>query len=301
MLSSSPGRLRRLPIFAALIAVAIVPPVSSASAVRKSGAQQKPTIVLVHGAFADASGFGPVTARLQRAGYTVLAPATPLRSLSGDAAYVASIIKTIAGPVVLVGHSYGGAVVTEAGTQASNVKALVYLNGFALQEGESAFDINDKFTDNLLGPALLPRPFTNADGSAGTDFYIDPAKFHDVFAGDLPARQTSLLAPAGWSRSPGNGWPPRSARSRTRWCSPAAVPRRTTRRCSESSTAPAWKVLPTWYLVAADDRAIDPAAERFMAQRANAHTKEIRSSHATYLSHPTAVAKFIIEAARRVG
>ena len=275
MLSSSPGRLRRLPIFAALIAVAIVPPVSSASAVRKSGAQQKPTIVLVHGAFADASGFGPVTARLQRAGYTVLAPATPLRSLSGDAAYVASIIKTIAGPVVLVGHSYGGAVVTEAGTQASNVKALVYLNGFALQEGESAFDINDKFTDNLLGPALLPRPFTNADGSAGTDFYIDPAKFHDVFAGDLPARQTSLLASA------------------QRPLTLAAF--------KESSTAPAWKVLPTWYLVAADDRAIDPAAERFMAQRANAHTKEIRSSHATYLSHPTAVAKFIIEAARRVG
>src|SRR5690349_5010180 len=127
----------------------------------------KPTIVLVHGAFADASGFGAVTSRLQERGYTVIAPADPLRGPASDAAYVASVMKTIDGPIVLVGHSYGGAVISEAATQVGNVKALVYLNALALAEGESNLDISMRFPNRFVD-ALVPRPFPLPDGTQGT-------------------------------------------------------------------------------------------------------------------------------------
>jgi pimeloyl-ACP methyl ester carboxylesterase len=235
----------------------------------------KPTIVFVHGAFGDASGFAAVTARLQRQGYTVLSPADPLRGPASDAAYIASVLKTIKTPVVLVGHSYGGAVISEAATQVPNVKALVYLNAFALEEGESAGQITARFTHSDLGAALIARPFPQPDGSEGTDLYIDPAKFHHVFAADLPVSQTNLLATA------------------QRPVAQASF--------AEPSTAPAWKTIPSWYLVGRQDRALDPAAERFMAKRAHAHTIEINSSHASFLSHPGAVDRLIRQAARSVG
>src|SRR6187200_2327834 len=149
---------------AALVAVLVGAMVVATPAPARTTAQ--PTIVLVHGAFADASGFGAVTSRLQRRGYTVIAPANPLRGPASDAAYVASVLKTINGPIVLVAHSYGGAVITEAATHVNNVKALVYLNALALDEGESNLDITTRFPNEFLD-ALVPRPFPG-----GTDLYV---------------------------------------------------------------------------------------------------------------------------------
>jgi pimeloyl-ACP methyl ester carboxylesterase len=234
----------------------------------------RPTIVFVHGAFADASGFVAVTHRLQNRRYTVISPADPLRGPASDAAYVASVLKTIAGPIVLVSHSYGGAVVTEAATQVSNVKALVYLNALALDEGESNLDMTGRFP-NGFEKALLARPFPQSDGSQGTDFYIDPAKFHSLFAADVPAGTAAQMASAQRPVTLAAG--------------------------QEKCTAPAWKTIPSWYLIGRQDRVINPAAQRFMAKRAHAHTVEIDSSHASYISHPEAVTKLILRAARTVG
>src|SRR5689334_20246399 len=152
-----------------------------------SARQPKPTIVFVHGAFADASGFGAVTDRLQDRGYTVISPANPLRGPASDAAYVASVMKTLDGPIVLVAHSYGGAVSSEAANQVANVKALVYLNALALDAGESNLGITERFPI-AFGDALRPRPFPQADGTEGTDLYVDPAKFHSLFAADVSTR-----------------------------------------------------------------------------------------------------------------
>jgi pimeloyl-ACP methyl ester carboxylesterase len=234
----------------------------------------RPTIVLVHGAFADASGFGAVTARLQHRGYTVIAPANPLRGPASDAAYVAGKLKQIKGPMVLVAHSYGGAVISEAATQAANVKALVYLDALALDEGESNADIAQRFPGADIFDALRPQPFPQPDGTEGTEFIIDPAKFHAVFAADLPARVTAVMATAQRPLTlAGN---------------------------VGKSTAPAWKTIPSWYLVGRQDRIFTAAAQRFMAKRAHAHTVEIDSSHAIYLSHPGAVEKLILRAARAI-
>src|ERR671917_706040 len=147
-------------------------------------ATDKPTVVLVHGAFADASGFGAVTSRLQRRGYTVISPANPLRGPASDAAYVASVMKTIDGPIVLVAHSYGGAVASLAANDVDNVKSLVYLNALALDEGESNLGITERFP-NQFGDTLRPRPFPQPDGTQGTDLYIDPASFRSFFAADV--------------------------------------------------------------------------------------------------------------------
>ena len=197
--------------------------------------------MLVHGAFADASGFGAVTSRLQHRGYTVISPANPLRGPASDAASVASVMKTIDGPIVLVAHSYGGAVITEAANEVSNVKALVYLNGLALDEGESNLGITERFP-NQFGAALLPRPFPQPDGTQGTDLYIDPARFRSFFAADVPARIAARMASA------------------QRPLSLAAA--------QENVTEPAWKTIPSWYLIGRQDEVINPAAQRFMAKRA---------------------------------
>jgi pimeloyl-ACP methyl ester carboxylesterase len=234
----------------------------------------KPTIVLVHGAFADASGFGAVTDRLQRRGYTVISPANPLRGPASDAASVASVLETIHGPIVLVAHSYGGAVITEAASQVGNVKALVYLNALALDEGESNFDITGRFPNDFIG-ALLPRPFTQPDGTQGTDFYVDPARFRSLFAPDVPARLAARMATAQRPISLAAG--------------------------QEKSTAPAWKTIPSWYLIGRQDKVISPDAQRFMAKRAGSHTIAIDSSHVSYISHPATTARLILRAARKVG
>ena len=250
----------------AAVVAALLLPAADASA-----RQAKPTIVLVHGAFADASGFGAVTDRLQDRGYTVISPANPLRGPASDAAYVASVMKTIEGPIVLVAHSYGGAVSTEAATQVRNVKALVYLNALALDVGETNLGITERFP-NRFGEALRPRPFPQPDGTEGTDLYVDPASFHSLFAADVRARTAARMASA------------------QRPVSLAAS--------QEPSTEPAWKTIPSWYLIGRQDEVISPAAQRFMAKRAKAHAVEINSSHVSYISHPDAVTDLILRAAR---
>jgi pimeloyl-ACP methyl ester carboxylesterase len=230
-------------------------------------AAPRPTIVLIHGAFADASGWNGVTERLQQRGYTVIAPANPLRNLAGDSAYLASILASIRGPVVLVGHSYGGMVITNAATTALNVKALVYIAAFGPDIGDSALTLQTKNPGSMLTTdALVLRPYV-----AGVDAYIAPALFREVFCADLPAKTAAVM---GASQRP---------------IDLAAL--------VQPSGLPAWRRIPSWYMVARQDNAIPPVTERFMARRMGAHTVEIDSSHVAMTSNPDAVSDLIIAAA----
>ncbi|AWS47123.1 alpha/beta fold hydrolase [Streptosporangium sp. 'caverna'] len=256
----------------ALTAVAVAPSAASAT-VTPAKQTAKPTVVLVHGAFADASSWNKVIPKLQRAGYPVIAPANPLRDLNGDSAYVSSVLSSIPGPVILVGHSYGGEVISNAAVGHANVKALVYIAAFVPDEGESGLDLTGKYPGSLLATSLITRDFPLSDGGTGTDAYVDAAKFRAAFAADLPAGDAALMA------------------ATQRPASLAAL--------STPSGAPAWKTLPSWYLVAGSDKAIPAAAERFMAKRAKAHTTEIKgASHVVMISHPDATADLITAAAR---
>ena len=183
-------------------------------------------------------------------------------------------MKTIDGPIVLVAHSYGGAVISLAANQVTNVRALVYLDALALEAGESNIDILERFPSKLF-PALLARPFPQADGSEGTDLYIDPAQFRSVFAADLSARTAARMATAQRPISLSAGL--------------------------EKSTEPAWKTIPSWYLVGRQDQVFTAEAQRFMAKRASARVTEINSSHASYISRPGKVTEVILRAARSVG
>ncbi|MFI0508099.1 alpha/beta fold hydrolase [Streptomyces sp. WSLK1-5] len=228
----------------------------------------RPTVVLVHGAFADSSSWGAVISRLQRRGHPVIGVANPLRGLAGDSAYVSSVLDTIPGPVILAGHSYGGAVITNAAVGHPHVKALVYVAAFAPDQGESALAILGQYPGSQLPPVLTVRPFPG-----GQDAYVDPADFRQVFAADVPDREARLMA-AGQR--------------------PLALA-----AFAEPSGAPAWKNIPSWFLVAGADRAIPPAAERAMALRAGSRTEVIRgASHAVMVSHPDAVTHLIEAAAR---
>ncbi|MFE6886911.1 alpha/beta fold hydrolase [Streptomyces sp. NPDC057694] len=228
----------------------------------------KPTVVLVHGAFADSSSWNAVVSRLERQGYPVIGVANPLRGLAADSAYVSSVLDTIPGPVVLAGHSYGGAVITDAAVGHSNVKALVYIAAFAPDEGESGLSILDTYPGSLLPAALAVRPFPG-----GQDGYVDPASFRQVFAADVPAGQARLMAA---------GQRPVSLSA-----------------FAETSSTPAWKTIPSWFLVAGADHAIPPAAEQAMARRAGSHTQVVRgASHAVLVSHPDATTHLIEAAAR---
>lgn len=228
-----------------------------------------PTVVLVHGAFADASSFAPVVQELLAAGITVLAPAVPNRSLSGDAAYIASVIRQIEGPVVLVGHSYGGAVITVAGVE-DNVKALVYLSAYALDEGESLGELQGRFPDSALAKALVYTPFP-IEGSTetGVDVSVDISQFPAIFAGDVAPELARVLAV---SQRPLAGV-----------------------AFSEPATAAAWRTRPCWASVATADHTINPDVERFGYQRAGMVTVEIDSSHLVMLSHPHEVTDLIRE------
>jgi pimeloyl-ACP methyl ester carboxylesterase len=252
------------------------PAASAAAAVTaRHDSGPKPTIVLVHGAFADASGWAGVITRLEERGYTVLAPANPLRGVPADSAYIASVLATISGPIVLVGHSYGGEVITNAATGNPNVKALVYIAAFAPDAGETSGGILAKFPGSMLTPPnLILRPFPQPDGTTGTDAYINPAVFQQAFCADCADATAAVMA----------------ATQR-----PGALA-----TLSEPSGVPAWKTIPSWYLVASQDHAIPPAAERFMAARMHARTVQIDSSHAAMVSHPGAVTDLILSAAQAV-
>jgi pimeloyl-ACP methyl ester carboxylesterase len=233
----------------------------------------KPTVVLVHGAFADASGFAASITSLIKDGYTVLAPPNPLRGLASDAASIRAFLSTITGPVVLVGHSYGGAVITQAAQGNPSVVALVYLAAYALDEGESAGEANALAggTTHLLEHLVL-RPYPGAP-PGDADGYIDPVWFQQIFAADVSRREAAVMA----------------ATQR-----PAAL----SALGAELVGSPAWATIPSWYLVAGHDRAIPPEAERAMAARMGAHLVEVRSSHAVMVSHPAAVTRLIESAAR---
>jgi pimeloyl-ACP methyl ester carboxylesterase len=199
-----------------------------------------PTVVLVHGAFADASSWNGVIERLQARGVPVTAPANPLRGVTHDSNYIASEFSQISGPVLAVGHSYGGAVITNAAAKAKNIVGLVYVAAFAPDEGERLGDVENGSRDSVLNAALVPLKYPTPTGAqTETEFAIDPAKFHDAFAADLPTTQTALLA----------------ATQR-----PVAE-----KAFSEPSGTPAWKTLPSWAVVATADKAAGADVIRSMA------------------------------------
>jgi len=266
---------------AAISAVALIPsasahtatPTTRTAALTAARTHPKPTIVLVHGAWADASSWTPVIERLEKAGYQVDAPPNPLQGLAYDSAYIASYLKQIKGPVILAGHSYGGAVITDAATGDANVKALVYIAGWAPAQGETL----EGLIDSKLGEEIPPLTVTTASypeqgGGTGTDLTINPADYPGEFLDNkLPAYEEDALA------------------AEQRPLSLNAL--------TEASGPPAWQTIPAWYMVADQDRAIAPNLERFMAARMHAHTVDVNGPHLIMLTDPGAVTSLIEEAA----
>lgn len=248
--------------------------VSSSAASHKAGAgKAKPTIVLVHGAFADASSWSGVIQRLQRDGYPVIATANPLRGLSSDATYLRSVLDTVKGPVVLAGHSYGGSVITQAAAGDPDVKALVYIAAFIPNVGESAGELAAKFPGSTLGETLDSASYPLPGGGTGTELTIQQDRFHQQFAADVPATTAAIMA--------------------------ATQRPVTTLALEEKATKAAWQDIPSYALIAGKDYNIPPKAEQWMAERAHAHTVTIDSaSHAVAVSHPAAVTDLILRAAR---
>jgi pimeloyl-ACP methyl ester carboxylesterase len=225
-------------------------------------------VVLVHGSFADGSSWGGVITELEAAGVAVVAPTNPSRGLSLDSAYIASYVSQIPGPVLLVGHSYGGAVITNAASLVHNVIGLVFVAGFIPDEGESILDIANQATDSLLGPALRPMAYPTGDpAKPGTEFGVDRAAFHAVFCADLSDEQAAILA---------------------------ATQRPTADLgFGEPTSNPAWKSLPSWAAVGTQDKVVGVTGSRAMAQRCGATTVEVDSSHVIMISNPQPVADLI--------
>jgi pimeloyl-ACP methyl ester carboxylesterase len=257
-----------------LIACALAALLLFASTAADARAAAKPTVVLVHGAFADASGWSGVITRLQAKGYPVIAPPNPLRGVAADAAYLKSFLATIKGPIVLVGHSYGGVVITNAATGNPNVKALVYVAAYGPDQGETIGGLGAMIPGGLIGQSTLDfRPFPTADGQQALEGTIKLNVFHKIFAADLPKAETNVMAV--------------SQR-------PAAVATLT-----EPTGVPAWKTIPSWYIVAGKDLAIGTKLEQFMAKRMKAKTTVIKgASHVVFISQPEKTTNVILAAAR---
>jgi pimeloyl-ACP methyl ester carboxylesterase len=225
----------------------------------------------VHGAFADASSWSDVTERLQEEGIRVAAPPNPLRGISRDSAYIASFLDQIPGPVLAVGHSYGGAVITNAATNAENVVGLVYVAAFAPDQGERLSQIEEDSKDSVLNTALIPLQYPTGNGEeSALEFAIDPARFHDAFAADLPEDRTAVMA------------------ATQRPIAEAAF--------SEPSGEPAWRKLPSWAVVPTGDKAVGADVIRSMAERAGARITEAEGSHAIMVSNPQVVTETIMTA-----
>ncbi len=235
----------------------------------------RPTIVLVHGAFADASSWNGVIGRLQQQGYTVIAPANPLRGVAADSAYTASLLGQIEGPVLLAGHSYGGAVITNAASSAPNVAGLVFVAAFAPDEGETLGEVENGSKDSVLGTALVQYTYpAGPGGQTAVEFAINPALIREAFAADLPEKQTTLMAAT---------QRPAAAAAFSDVCGP-----------------PAWKKLPCWAVVATGDKAAGADVVRSHAQRAGADIVEVEGSHVIMISQPQTVTNHIVKAARAV-
>jgi pimeloyl-ACP methyl ester carboxylesterase len=236
--------------------------------------EQKPTVVLVHGAFAESASWNGVIARLYAEGITSVAVANPLRSLAGDAAYVRDVIASIDGPVVLVGHSYGGLVISEASAGNDQVAALVFASAFAPEQGDSAFSLSASAPGSTLGEALDAHPIA----TGGIEFVIRRDRFHEQFAADVPVQVAGLM---GATQRP---------------VTEAAL------KDATQATTPGWKDRPSWHVFGAEDRTIPAAVLRAGAERAASRsTNEIAgASHAVSVSQPEAVAATIIDAVRSV-
>ena len=231
----------------------------------------KPTIVLVHGAFADSAGWYDVIESLRRAGHRVIAAANPLRDLAADAASIGDLVRSLDGPVVLVAHSYGGAVISNVPADAGEITGLVYVNGFAPEPGDSCFSLAGMFPGSMLGEETL-HAVPRSDGT--TDLYIVPDRFHELFCPDVPAPEAARME---------------------------ATQRPATQEAlvASSSERPLWRELPSWFLIGEKDLIIPAELQRFMAERAGARrTLEIPgASHALLVSQPAATADLILEAA----
>jgi pimeloyl-ACP methyl ester carboxylesterase len=261
----------------AILALILVPAYVVA-AKSDTGATPKPSIVLVHGAWADGSSWSGVVERLQDDGYTVYAPPNPLRGLASDTAYLKSFLATITGPIILVGHSYGGAVITNAATGNTNVKALVYVDAFVPNQGESLGDL----------ASVPPPPGQNGSCVGGdptkvfnfvpitgdVDLYLKPSLFPTCFANDLPAEKAAVLA------------------SEQRPLVLSVL--------GEKTGVPAWKTIRSWYLIGKLDLVIPPFAQLFMAQRAQATIAYVNAAHPAMISHPNAATELIEQAAGAV-
>ena len=256
----------------ALVALVWVGGGGQAAASRQASSDPRPTIVLVHGDWADASSWNGVIGRLQDRGFTVVAPPNTLRGPSQDAPYLASYLQTIPGPIVLVAHSYGGFVITNAATGNANVKALVYIDAFAPDENETALDLvggtSSCVTDN--------RAFNIVPFSGGVDLYLrweaNPpyAGFRECFANGVDEETAAVLAA---------GQRPASAA-----------------QFSDPSGAPAWKTIPSWALLGTLDNVIPPALQQTMYERADAHISRVKAGHLSLITRPDAVVRVILSA-----
>jgi pimeloyl-ACP methyl ester carboxylesterase len=229
------------------------------------------TIVLVHGAFADASGFGGVIRELKRDGHTVVAIPNPLRGLSSDAQSIATRVKAIDGPVVLVGHSYAGAPMGQAAAGLSNVRALVFLAAIGLDVGESVAGVQEPFPPPMVVSTSYLTDYDAPGAAGGPELYIEQDKFHETFCADAPTDVADVMAV---TQRPVAG---------------AAL--------QEQATAAGWKTIPSWYLISEQDNGISPETQRFMADRMKAKTETINGSHAAFIAQPRKVAQFIQQAA----
>jgi pimeloyl-ACP methyl ester carboxylesterase len=229
------------------------------------------TVVLVHGAFADASSWNDVVERLQADGISVIAPANPLRGIAIDTGYVKSVLEQIPGRILAVGHSYGGAIITNAATDVDNVAGLVYVAAFAPDEGEVLGEVESGSKDSVLNAALVPGKYPVGSGAdTATEFSIDPAQFRAAFAADLSEEQAALMA------------------ATQRPVAEAAF--------GEPSGPPAWKRLPSWAVVATGDKAAGADIVRSMAVRAGAEITEAEGSHVIMISQPDTVTDVILKA-----
>jgi pimeloyl-ACP methyl ester carboxylesterase len=229
-----------------------------------------PTIVLVHGAFADASGFGGIIGELKSLRLPIAAPPNPLRSLEGDGAAIHAMVSAIDGPVVLVGHSYGGAVITQAAATLKNVKALVYLAAFGLDVGESCASVQGPFPPSLLGKTYYPTSYDAPSAPGGPDLYIKKDGFKETFCGDSSDEVADVLFAT---------QRPLAAFAYT-----------------QNATGAGWKTIPSWFLVSSHDNAIPPQAQAFMANRMKATTETIDGSHTAFIANARVAAAFITKA-----
>jgi len=282
------SRMRLVPIVVVLavagllVSASPIAPAGAATAHAAGGDGLKPTIVLEHGAWADGSSWSGEIQLLQVGGYTVYAPPNPLRGLANDSATLADFLKTISGPIILVGHSYGGMVITNAATGNPNVKALVYINAFIPAQGETAFGLTAAQPGSCVGSAnafnAVPYPGAPA-GDFDTYLKAGPDApypgFAQCFANGLPTSQAAVLAatqrPIAFSAG------------------------------SDPSGVPAWKTIPSWSLIGTADHVIPPAEQLFMSQRAKAHISAIKAGHLSLISNPGAVTRVIIAAAQATG